>query len=57
MRRGGLSRRAVAPGTGNVFGPAPRVAGGPSRWGRKPLAAALGITAVAAAAAVRGLRR
>jgi NAD(P)-dependent dehydrogenase (short-subunit alcohol dehydrogenase family) len=54
MSRLGLSRRsAVPPGTGNVFGPEPRVEGGPGRVGRKPLGAALGVAAVAAAVGVR----
>ena len=34
MRRVALSRRPVAPGVGNVFAAAPRVEGGPGRWGR-----------------------
>jgi NAD(P)-dependent dehydrogenase (short-subunit alcohol dehydrogenase family) len=57
MRRGGLSRRRAAPGTGNVFGPQRRVEGGPGRWGRKPLGALLGVSAVAAALALRRIRR
>jgi len=57
MGRAGLSRRATTPGTGNVFAPAPRVDGGPARWGRKPLAAAVGVAAMAAAVALRGLLR
>jgi short-subunit dehydrogenase len=57
MRRGGLSRQETGPGTGNVFESAPRVEGGPGRWGRGSIGAALGVSAVAAAAAVRYLRR
>jgi NAD(P)-dependent dehydrogenase (short-subunit alcohol dehydrogenase family) len=57
MRRGGLSRRRVAPGTGNVFGPQPRVEGGRGRWGRKPLGAMLGVSALAAGLALRRIRR
>jgi hypothetical protein len=57
MRRGGLSRRRIGPGTGNVFGPQPRLDGGPGRWGRKPIGAVLGVSAVAAALALRLVRR
>jgi NAD(P)-dependent dehydrogenase (short-subunit alcohol dehydrogenase family) len=61
MGRLALSRRTVAPGTGNVFRPAPRVEGGPVRWGRRPIGAALGLSALAATtaatAALRRLRR
>lgn len=53
MHRGGLSRRRVAPGTGNVFEAAARVDGGPGRWGRGPLAVA-GLSVLGAAAVVLG---
>jgi NAD(P)-dependent dehydrogenase (short-subunit alcohol dehydrogenase family) len=57
MRRGGLSRAAVAPQTGNVFGPERRIEGGPGRWGRVSIGAMLGVSALATVAAVRRLRR
>lgn len=52
MRNAGLSRRAIAPHGGNVFGPRDRVEGGPGRWGRAPLAAAASL----AFAAILGVR-
>jgi NAD(P)-dependent dehydrogenase (short-subunit alcohol dehydrogenase family) len=57
MRRGGLSRRRVAPQTGNVFTPQSRVDGGPGRWGRRSVGTAVGVSALAAMAAVRRIRR
>jgi short-subunit dehydrogenase len=57
MRRGGLSRRRVAPRTGNVFTPQSRVEGGPGRWGRRSIGTAVGVSALAAVAAVRRVRR
>jgi NAD(P)-dependent dehydrogenase (short-subunit alcohol dehydrogenase family) len=61
MRRLALSRRRVAPHTGNVFEPAPRIEGGPGRWGRTTVTtAAATATAVAATAtwlALRAARR
>ena len=36
MGRLALSQRRTGPGTGNVFGPAARVEGGPLRWERDP---------------------
>jgi NAD(P)-dependent dehydrogenase (short-subunit alcohol dehydrogenase family) len=57
MRRGGLSRRPVSPQTGNVFAPQVRVEGGPGRWGRTTVGAAVGVSALATLAAVRRIRR
>ncbi len=61
MRRLALSRRPVAPGPGNVFASAPRVAGGPGRWGRGAVAGAgaavAGLMATGAVALVRRSRR
>jgi len=57
MRRGGLSREAVSPRTGNVFENQRRVEGGPGRWGRASIGAAAGVSVLAALAAVRKLRR
>jgi NAD(P)-dependent dehydrogenase (short-subunit alcohol dehydrogenase family) len=61
MGRLGLSRRRIAPDTGNVFGPAARVEGGPARWGRLPVAALTAAATVLAsttvAAGVRRIRR
>jgi NAD(P)-dependent dehydrogenase (short-subunit alcohol dehydrogenase family) len=53
MRRLSLTRRPVAPGTGNVFASAPRVEGGPARWGRAPLAVSALAGAVGLAWAAR----
>jgi NAD(P)-dependent dehydrogenase (short-subunit alcohol dehydrogenase family) len=57
MRRLGLSRSPVRPHTGNVFAPAPRTEGGPARWGRKSFGALAGVSALAAAATLRRIRR
>jgi hypothetical protein len=57
MRRFGLSRGRVSPHTGNVFAPAPRTEGGPGRWGRRPIGVLAGVSALAAAAALRRIRR
>nr|WP_296073571.1 SDR family NAD(P)-dependent oxidoreductase [uncultured Actinoplanes sp.] len=47
MRNFGLSRQPTEPHDGNVFGPSPRVDGGPGRWGRTRIAATLLATATA----------
>ena len=61
MDRFGLSRRRVAPDTGNVYAPAARIEGGPARWGRLPIAALAATATVLAsttvAAGVRRIRR
>ena len=57
MRRTGLSRTETPAGTGNVFGPEPRLAGGPGRFGRTPIAAAVAVTALALAAAASRINR
>jgi NAD(P)-dependent dehydrogenase (short-subunit alcohol dehydrogenase family) len=61
MDRLGLSRRRVAPDTGNVYAPAARIEGGPARWGRLPIAALAATATVLAsttvAAGVRRIRR
>ena len=57
MRRLGLSREPASPHTGNVFRPEPRTEGGPARWGRTPVGLLAGVTAMAAGAAYRRIRR
>ena len=57
MRRAGLSRRQVGPQTGNVFAHQVRVEGGSNRWGRKTIGAAVGVSALAAAVALRQIHR
>ena len=57
MRRVALSRRRATPGTGNVFAPTARIDGGPARWGRKPLGAAVGLAGLVAAVTLRRIRR
>lgn len=58
MSRFGLSRRRIAPHTGNVFASEPRVEGGPGRFGRVALgAAAAGLVALTGAAALGARRR
>jgi NAD(P)-dependent dehydrogenase (short-subunit alcohol dehydrogenase family) len=57
MRRGGLSRAAVGPRTGNVFGHERRTEGGPGRWTRASVGAAAGVSVLATVAALRWLRR
>lgn len=57
MRRLGLSRERIAPHTGNVFRPESRTAGGPARWGRGPIGALVGVSALAAGVALRQIRR
>jgi NAD(P)-dependent dehydrogenase (short-subunit alcohol dehydrogenase family) len=57
MRRLALSRRPLAPTDGNVFAPAPRVEGGPGRWGRTTVLTAGALTAAAGAAALRAATR
>jgi NAD(P)-dependent dehydrogenase (short-subunit alcohol dehydrogenase family) len=57
MDRLGLSGRPVAPGHGNVFGPAVRVEGGPARLGRLPVAAlAVSATVLASTTVAAGIR-
>lgn len=56
-RRFALSRRAAAPGAGNVFHPAARVEGGPVRWNRAQMAAATAAGLAAGALLLRGLTR
>jgi NAD(P)-dependent dehydrogenase (short-subunit alcohol dehydrogenase family) len=60
MRRFGISGEPVGPHTGNVFGSGHRSEGGPARWGRSAVGAAVGGTAAvvgaAAAFAARRLR-
>ncbi|WP_249998173.1 SDR family NAD(P)-dependent oxidoreductase [Actinoplanes sp. M2I2] len=55
MERGGLSRRRIAPNDGNVFGPKPRVEGGPGRWTRAQVGAVVAAGALVTAASVRRL--
>jgi NAD(P)-dependent dehydrogenase (short-subunit alcohol dehydrogenase family) len=55
MRHGGLSRQAIEGTVGNVFGSKPREEGGPGRFTRAQVGAALAATAVGAGAAVRRL--
>jgi hypothetical protein len=57
MRRLGLSQDRIAPHTGNVFGPEARTEGGPARWGRTPIGVLAGVSALAAGAALRRIRR
>jgi NAD(P)-dependent dehydrogenase (short-subunit alcohol dehydrogenase family) len=58
MRRLALSRRPVAPGPGNVFTSAPRVSGGPGRWGRGAVAGAVAtVAALTTSGAVVLVRR
>jgi NAD(P)-dependent dehydrogenase (short-subunit alcohol dehydrogenase family) len=57
MRHGGLSRRAIEPGTGNVFAPQPRVESGPGRWSRVQVGVAAAGVAAAAALLARRLGR
>ena len=57
MRRIGLSREHTGAHTGNVFGPEPRVEGGPARFGRGPVGLLAGVSALAAGAALRRIRR
>jgi NAD(P)-dependent dehydrogenase (short-subunit alcohol dehydrogenase family) len=51
MRNFGLSREPANASDGNVFRPSPRVEGGPGRWGRAQVAAAVLATATAVSAA------
>ncbi|MCA2216135.1 SDR family NAD(P)-dependent oxidoreductase [Jidongwangia harbinensis] len=51
MRRFGLSGTATGPENGNVFASAHRAEGGPGRWGRAAVGAALGASAAAVTAA------
>ncbi|WP_433305690.1 SDR family NAD(P)-dependent oxidoreductase [Actinoplanes sp. CA-030573] len=57
MRSFGLSRRPAAPHDGNVFEPRPRVEGGPGRWGRAKVAAAIGSAGAAVTAGALLARR
>ena len=57
MQRLGLSRERAVPGGGNVFVPEHRVEGGPLRWGRGKVGALAAAAGVAAALAVRQVRR
>jgi NAD(P)-dependent dehydrogenase (short-subunit alcohol dehydrogenase family) len=58
MSRLGLTRRPLPPTTGNVFTSAPRIEGGPARWGRSPIAAAAALAATGALwTARRALKR
>jgi NAD(P)-dependent dehydrogenase (short-subunit alcohol dehydrogenase family) len=60
MRRFGVSGEPISPHTGNVFASTHRSEGGPARWGRTAVGAAVGGTAAvvgaAAALVVRRLR-
>ncbi|MBL7255523.1 SDR family NAD(P)-dependent oxidoreductase [Paractinoplanes lichenicola] len=55
MRRGGLSRQAIAHHDGNVFAARPREEGGPGRWSRAQVGLAVAGVALATGAAVKRL--
>ncbi|GAB2587482.1 hypothetical protein Aab01nite_50100 [Paractinoplanes abujensis] len=57
MRRGGLSRQPIEAHDGNVFGSRPRQEGGPGRWGRAVVGAAVVVPAAAVAVAAARIRR
>ena len=57
MDRLGLSRRRATPDAGNVYRSAPRIEGGPGRWGRLPVAAlAVSATVLASTTVLAGVR-
>ncbi|MDY7089669.1 MAG: SDR family NAD(P)-dependent oxidoreductase [Actinomycetota bacterium] len=57
MRWGGLSRRTIEPHDGNVFVSRPRTEGGPGRWGRVAVGAAVLVPVAAAGVAAQLVRR
>ncbi|WP_164842441.1 SDR family NAD(P)-dependent oxidoreductase [Actinoplanes solisilvae] len=55
IRKGGLSRQEIGPHDGNVFAARPRVDGGPGRWSRTQVGAAVGALTLAAGVSARRL--